>query len=41
MSDIEEAKDKVMMGAREDPWLCQKTKKNLPLTMKAVTQLWL
>ena len=27
MSDIEEAKDKVMMGLKEDQWLCQKMKK--------------
>ena len=27
MSDIEEAKDKVMMGAEEDLWSCQKMKK--------------
>ena len=31
MSDIEEAKDKVMMGAERGPWLCRRMKKNLPL----------
>ena len=38
MSDVEEAKDKVMMGAEEDPWLCQKMRKNSLHTMKEVTQ---
>ena len=38
MSDIEEAKDKVMMGEKEDLWLCPKMKKNLQLIMKEVMQ---
>ena len=38
MSDVEEAKDKVMMGAEEDQWLCQRMKKNLQLIMKVDMQ---